>query len=64
MTKGLRCIHTGEGEFGVFAIDEKGEIRQGGSGPMTAAELANEIRQDPGFHDIGWKPRPPRHPAK
>ena len=64
MTPGLRCVHVGDGEFSVFAVNEQGEIRQGCNGPMTARELANELKQDPGFHDIGWKPRPPRHPAK
>lgn len=52
LVRELRCIHVGEGEFGVVAVDEKGEPRAGARGPMTPAEAAAELRRDPGFNDI------------
>lgn len=55
--KQLKAIHLGAGEFRVVAADEKGEIRQGPRGPLDGSDVARELKQEPGFFEIGWRPR-------
>ena len=57
MTRELRVVHQGEGEFTVLATDKQGQIREGPQGYLTPLDLAHELSKDPGFHDIGWKTR-------
>jgi len=55
ITKGLRCVHTGDGDLRVLSVDERGEIRNGPRGPMSATDLARELASDEGFREIGWQ---------
>ena len=57
VAKQLRPIHTGDGSFLVVAVDARGEVRQGPYGPMTATEVATELKKEEAFAEIGWKPR-------
>lgn len=51
----LKAINPGEGApMLVAAVDDKGTIRQGLKGAMTATELLRELRLDKEFDHMGW----------
>jgi len=55
VAKELRCVHVGDGDFRVLAVDSKGEPRTGPRGPMGSLDVAREVRAKDGFRRIGWK---------